>query len=76
MGTMRVMSPVDGDKVLSWDPDDPKSVEKAQKKFEKHIADGNKAYKVTNKPQRSGQPVKTFNADAEEYLLAPAMAGG
>lgn len=76
MHEMRIMSPIDGDKHVTWDPNDPKSVKKARKAFEKHVDAGHKAFKVKHVPDRKGSPVKTFNPDEEEYLLAPAMAGG
>lgn len=76
MGKMKIMSPIEGDKLISWDLEDPKSVERAKKKFEAHIQAGHKAYKVKQEPRPSGTPVKTFNPKAEEYLLVPATAGG
>lgn len=76
MGVMKVMGPTDGDKHIEWDPDDPKSVEKAKKQFEKLRDKGHKAYKVGRKPQRTGQEIKNFDPEIGEYIFAPPMAGG
>jgi hypothetical protein len=76
MGEMRIMSPLDGDKHIEWDPEDQKSVAKAKKKFEELLEKGFHAFKVSRKPQRTGQEVKSFNPDVGEYILAPAMQGG
>lgn len=76
MGIMKVMGPTDGDKHIEWDPEDPKSVEKARKEFEELRKKGHKAFKVGRKPQRTGQEVAEFDPSAGEIILTPPMAGG
>lgn len=75
MGSMKIMTPLDGDKHVEWDPTDTGSVERARKRFDEHVAAGHKAYSVERATKR-GTPIDAFDPDAGEILLAPAMAGG
>lgn len=76
MGVMKVLTAKDGDKHIEWDPNDPKSVAKAEKRFNDLLGQGHRAYKVSREPTRTGQEIKKFNKDVGEYVLAPPMAGG
>lgn len=74
---MRIMSPIEGDDHVTWDPEDPKSVEKAKAKFDKAIKKGHKAFKVVyEKVQKTGEQIHEFDPAHKEILLVPQMAGG
>lgn len=78
MGQIRVMTPLDGDKSVEWDPKDETSVEKAKAEFKKLIDKGYKLYEVAKKTltERKGEPVTEFDSSVGEYIAVPAMAGG
>lgn len=78
MGQIRVMTPLDGDKSIEWNPEDESSVEKAKTEFKKLIDKGYKLYEVAKKTvtERKGEPITEFDPSAGEYIAVPAMAGG
>lgn len=76
MGRIKVMTPEDGDKHIVWDPSDEKGVSKAKKEFDKLKKKGHRIFKVSRKPQRTGNEVSEFDAGEHEYIVLPPMAGG
>jgi hypothetical protein len=75
MGTMRIMGAT-GDEPVSWDPENPRDVQKAKRIFTKRLKDGYQAYRVERVAHRTGTPVTEFDPQAGEYLFAMPMAGG
>lgn len=76
MGQIRVMTPKDGDKSVTWDPENAESVKAAKDEFDKLKSDGHKLYKTKTTTTRTGEPVDEFDPSVGEYLAVPAMAGG
>lgn len=77
MGTIRVMTPVDGDKEINWDPEDEKSTSKARKEFDKLKEKGHKMFAVVKETvSKKGDEVKDFDPTAKGYIAVPPMAGG
>jgi hypothetical protein len=75
-GTMKVMSPKDGDFKITWDAENDDEVANAKQAFDDLIDKRFKAYKITRAGRRTGVPIKEFDPSAQELLIVPAMAGG
>lgn len=82
MSTMRVADQREGDIKLEWDvldesPEGQQKVQEARQQFENVIGLNFKAYRLSRNTGRPiGEPITEFEADAEELLLLPPMAGG
>lgn len=73
--SMRIQYPQDGDKHVTWEPDDAKSVAKAKKAFDTAIGKGHKAFRVESKAT-PGEAVSEFDPTHKELLLIAGMSGG
>jgi len=65
-----------GDEEVSWDKDDPESVEKARQKFLEFLAE-RKGYAALMGPDgQKGKLVTDFDPEAERIVLMPMIVGG
>ena len=76
-GTLSVMGP-EGHAEISWDMDDPESVEDAEQMFNDLIAKGYQAFEVSHiagSPGK-GRKITEFDEFLEEIIMVPPVAGG
>jgi len=74
MAELRIIDDT-GDSNVEWDINDLKSVEKAQKRFEKCLKDGYSAFSI-NKDGSQGKKLKDFDAKYEKVILFPPTQKG
>ena len=75
--SLKIMDPKHGDEVVPWDPNDPKSVTKAKKKFNAALKKGGMAYKVvTETVQKKGEQIREFDPTLGQIIITPPLAGG
>lgn len=72
MGVMHTLNRR-GDREVHWDLADPKSVEKAEKEFNRYMEKGGLAF-VPNGCE--GEQIKTFKPEAERIIITSQLAGG
>ena len=75
MGKMSILSS-EGDTEICWDPDSPKSIANAKKRFDDYIGKGFAAFRMSKKGKKKGSKISAFPSDAGELLLIPPIAGG
>lgn len=75
MGEMRILTKSGDDKV-SWDPNDDKSTDFAEKQFNEYIKKGYKAYRLDEEGKKAGWPIKEFPPHAAKLLFIPKIVGG
>jgi hypothetical protein len=64
-----------GDTRMQWKAKDPTEVEAARKEFDKYMAKGYAAYKVSKSGDEK-ELIHAFDPKAERLLLRPPMVGG
>lgn len=77
MAKLRLLKTGHGDLCLAeWDPSRPETLETAESTFarEFHQTAGRLAFRLDGPGQT--RPIQTFEADAPEILLVPAIQGG
>lgn len=76
MGVMNEMEILDttGHTKLKWDASKPDEVKNAERTFNEMTKKGYRAFHVKKGDQ--GEPMKTFDPDAEKLLLIPAIQAG
>jgi hypothetical protein len=72
-GTLCVLSGR-GDTKLTWDKSDPQSVSDATRAFVDLMTKGYAAF--ATKDGKKDEQIHTFDAEAEEIILVPPIAGG
>lgn len=67
-----------GDTKLLWDPSRPDEVATAEAAFNTAKAKGMVAYRVDPETgaAKTGEVIRTFDAQAEKIIMRPAMVGG
>lgn len=75
MGTMNILS-MEGDESVTWDKDDPESVEKARRKFLEFLGERKGMAIRMNKDGEKGDKMTDFDPEAERVILMPLIAGG
>lgn len=66
---------VTGHTRVIWDEDKAAEVENARRTFDDLTKKGYKAFRV-KKDGSEGEPMKSFDANAEKMILVPPIAGG
>ena len=74
MGLLRVLCSK-GDTKVTWDSTKAIEVEEAKKAFERYLDKGFNAFRIAKRGQR-GEMTTKFDAQAEEILFVPPIAGG
>jgi len=77
MGTMNEMEILDttGHTKTTWDSDSDAEVAAARAQFQALTAKGYRAFRV-KKDGSEGEPMKSFEPDAEKMILIPAIQAG
>src|SRR5690554_1997428 len=77
-GVMRVMTPKDGDKRITWDSRDFTQVREAKEMFDKCVAEGLVPYRVGVGGKATSEVMTEFDPHAEEIIFVPIrqVAGG
>lgn len=70
-GVMRVMTPQDGDKRVTWDSRDFTQIREAKEMFDKCVAEGLVPYCVDTLGKASPQVMTDFDPHAEEVIFLP-----
>ena len=65
-----------GDEKIRWDPDDQKSIDKAEEKFNQLIKKGWKAFRIGGDSKKTGRAIKVFPPYAARVLMIPLVVGG
>jgi hypothetical protein len=65
-----------GDTKHIWDKNKPEEVEAARALFNALTAKNYKAFYATDKDGKKGEPMKTFDPDAERIIMSPQVVGG
>ena len=64
-----------GDTKITWDSTQALEVAEAKKAFKQYRDKGFAAFRIAKRGQK-GEPIEAFDADAEEILFVPPVAGG
>lgn len=75
MGEMMVLSQ-SGDDKISWDPNDDKSTDFAEKQFNEYRKKGYKAFRLDDKNKKTGFMITEFPPHAAKLLFIPKIVGG
>lgn len=73
--TMSILTIDDGDREVTWNPDDSGSVAIAEKEFSVARANGLTGVSVGEDGQGS-EVIRTFEPDAHAIVMAPQIIGG
>jgi len=65
-----------GDTKIMWSKDNTDEIEAARKQFNELKAKGFTAFRVVGKSGDKGEPMDTFDPDAERVILTKPMRGG
>lgn len=74
VGTLAVLDH-SGDTKTIWDSDNQDEVDAARLQFDALLKKGYLAFKV-KKDGEKGEAVKSFDPEAEKYILTPPVRGG
>jgi hypothetical protein len=75
MAKLRLLKTGHGDLCLAeWDTKRPETVAQAEAAFAENLTPGRLAFRLDGPGQT--RPIRTFDADAPEILLVPAIQGG
>lgn len=77
-GVMRVMTPKDGDKRVTWDSRDFTQIREAKEMFDKCVTQGLVPYRVGVGGKATCEVMSEFDPHAEEIIFLPiqAVVGG
>jgi hypothetical protein len=67
--------PTGGDVKVVWDSENADEVELARVQFDRALAKGMAAFRVTRKGEK-GEQIRRFDPEAEAIIMAPALRGG
>lgn len=70
-GVMRIMTPRDGDKRVTWDSRDFTQIREAKEMFDKCVAEGLVPYRVGVGGKATPEVMTEFDPSAEEILFLP-----
>jgi hypothetical protein len=74
-GQLSIMDPT-GHSILRWDPGDAESISDAEKMFKDLLKRQYQAFEFSPIAQGRGKKITKFNANLNEIVMVPPVAGG